>query len=318
MLLTAPAILFAPQCAAQTAWKPDKTVEFVVGSTAGGGNDRTARTMQKIWQNNRWLENTVVVNKVGGGGAIAYAYTSQHPGDGHYVAVARMALLTNHILGRSPINYTDMTPLALMGNEPTAFAVRADSPLKTVKDLVARWQADPQSVSISVGSTRGSTTHFVLALVAKAAGVDPRKLKVITFGGGADSVTNLLGGHIDMMSQSIDNAVPHYKTGTMRIIGISTATRSAGLPAVPTLKEQGYDVVLGGWTAIMGPPGLAPAQVAFWEGMLERTARDAEWRRQLDADSLEWEFMKSQPTRDYLKQEYDLARGLLVDLGMTK
>jgi len=136
-------VLLTSQCAAQPAWKPDRAVEFVVGSSAGGGNDRTARTMQKIWHDNKWLENIVVVNKVGGGGAIAYAYVNQHPGDAHYLAVVRMALLTNYILGRSPINYTDMTPLAIMGNEPTVFAVRADSPIKTVRNLVERWKADP-------------------------------------------------------------------------------------------------------------------------------------------------------------------------------
>lgn len=310
--------VYGPQCAAQSAWKPDKAVEFVVGSTAGGGNDRTARTMQKIWQDGKWLENVVIVNKVGGGGAIAYAYVNQHTGDAHYLAVVRPALLTNHILGRSTISYTDMTPLALMGGEPTAFAVRADSPIKTVRDLVERWKTDPQSVSISVGSSRGSTTHFALALVAKAAGVDPRKLKVLTFGGAAESVINLLGGHIDMMSASVDNAVPHHQSGTLRIIGISTAKRVAGLPDVPTLKEQGYDVVRGGWSAIMAPKGLGPAQIAYWEGVLERTANHPDWKRMLEKDALEWEFMKSQPARDYFKKEDELARGLLAELGMVK
>ena len=101
-------MLAAADAVAQ-AWKPDKAVEFVVGSAPGGGNDKTARTMQRIWQANRWLDNATVVNKVGGGGAIAYNYVAQHPADAHYVAVVRKALLANHILGRSPLNYTDMT-----------------------------------------------------------------------------------------------------------------------------------------------------------------------------------------------------------------
>jgi putative tricarboxylic transport membrane protein len=312
------ACVFASQCAAQAPWKPDKAVEIIVGSTPGGGNDKTARMLQRIWQDGKWLDHVVVVNKVGGGGALAYAYTNQHAPDAHYLVVARMGFLTNHILGRSAINYTDVTPLAVMGSEPTVFAVRADSPIRSVKDLVERLKTDPQSVSVSLGSTRGSTTHFVLAQVAKLAGVDPRRLKVVTFGGGAESVTNLLGGHIDMMSQSVDNAVAHHKSGAMRIIAISTAKRSAGLPDVPTLKEQGFDVVMGGWVALAGPKGLTPAQVAYWEGTLQRTASHEQWKRYLAEGSLEAEFLPSQASRDYLRREYETARGLLAELGMIK
>ena len=311
-------IAVAPYCAAQATWKPEKVAEIVVGSSPGGGNDKTARTLQRIWQDSKWLENAIVLNKTGGGGAVAYGYVSQHARDAHYLAVARMGFLTNHILGRSAISYTEMTPLALMGSEPTVFAVRADSPTRTVADLIERLRADPQSVSVSLGSTRGSTTHFALARVARAAGVDARRLKVVTFSGGAQSVTNVLGGHVDMMSASVDNAVPQHRAGKLRIIGIATEKRAPSLPDVPTLKEQGYDVVIGGWLAIIGPGGLAPSQVAYWESLLERTANDARWKRYLEEGSVEWHFLKSGATRDYLKREYDMAQSLLTELGLKK
>ena len=318
VLLAVLAIVFVSPCVAQPAWKPERTVEIVVVSAAGGGNDKTGRTMQRIWQDARWIENAVVVNKVGGGGAVAYAYANQNAGDAHRIVIARTGLLSNRILGLSPLNYTDLTPLALVSNEAMSLVVRADSPLKSVKDLVERWKADPQSVSISLGSTRGSPTHYVLALIARASGVDPRRLKVLTFGGASDSVTNLLGGHIDMASAAPGNVVQHHKAGTLRIIGIATAKRSAMLPDVPTLKEQGFDVVQGSWTAIMGPKGISAAQVAYWEDILERTANHPQWKHYLESDSVEWTFMKSQPTRDFLRQDYDAVRGLLIELGMAR
>jgi putative tricarboxylic transport membrane protein len=318
VLVAAFAIVFAAACVAQPAWKPERTVEIVVVSAPGGGNDKTGRTLQRIWQDARWTENAVVVNKVGGGGAVAYAYTNQNAGDAHRIVLARTGLLSNHILGLSPLNYSDMTPLAMMSNEAMSLVVRAGSPLRSVKDLVERWKADPQSVSISLGSTRGSPTHYVLALIARTSGVDARKLKVLTFGGAADSVTNLLGGHIDMASAAPGNVVQHHKAGTLRIIGIATARRSAMLPDVPTLKEQGFDVVQGNWTAIMGPKGISAAQVAYWEDLLERTANHPRWKRYLESDSVEWIFMKSQPTRDFLRQDYEAVRGLLTELGMAR
>lgn len=316
--LAAMAALYAPQGAAQAPWKPEKPVEIVVGSAPGGGNDTTARTLQQIWRDGKLIENAVVVNKTGGGGSLAYTYANQHPADGHYLVIVRMAMLTNHILGRSPLNFTDMTPLAVMGSEPTAFAVRAGSPIGTLAGLVERLKADPQSVSVSLGSARGSTTHFALARVAKAAGVDPKRLKTVTFGGSAQSVTNVLGGHVDVLSASADSLVQHHKSGALRIIGIATVARSAAMPEVPTMKEQGYDVVVGGWLALMGPGGLSAAQIAYWDGLLERTAGDARWRRYLEEGSVEWLFLPSRPAREYLGREYETARTLLAEIGMTR
>ena len=316
--LAASGMLFAATCAAQPGWKPERAVEIVVGSAAGGGNDRVGRTLLKIWQENKWLENAAVVNKVGGGGSLAYAYTNQNSGDGHRIAVARTGLLTNHILGLSPISYADMTPIAMIADDPMSLTVRADSPMKSVKDLVARWNTDPQSVSISLGSSRGSTTHFLVALIAKSGGVDPRRLKVLTFGGAADSLTSLLGGHIDMVSLALGNVVVHHRAGTLRIIGVASARRQASLPEVPTIREQGIDVVQGGWTLIVGARGLSPAQIAYWENLLERTVNHPAWKKSIEDDNGEWLFMKPQPTREFLKKEYDTDRALLVELGMAK
>jgi putative tricarboxylic transport membrane protein len=309
-------VLTLAAASAYAQWKPEKPVEYVVGFAPGGGNDKTARVMQKIWKESKWLENILVVNKVGGGGALSYTYTNQHPGDAHYIAVAQMGLVTNHLLGRSPMHFNDLTPLAMVGNEPVGIAVRADSPIKDAKDFMARLKADPASLSISVGSTRGATNHFAVGALAKAAGVDPKKLKILTFGGGAESVTNLLGGHIDAMSQAINNAIPYYQAGTMRIIGLSTARRSPTLPDVPTFREQGFDVVVDGWTVVVGPRGLTPVQIAYWEAILEKTVNHAEWKKYLESFSWVWEFKKSQATRDYLKKEYDDARRMLMELGM--
>jgi putative tricarboxylic transport membrane protein len=311
-------LAFAPAAAQAQVWQPSKSVEYVVGSGPGGGNDKTARTMQRIWQSGKWLENVAVVNKVGGGGALAYNYVAQHAGDAHFVAVVRKAFLANHILGRSPLNYTDMTMLALVGDEAMALAVRADSPLKSIRDLLDRLKADPQSIAAAVGSSRGGTPHFTYALAAKSAGVDPRRLKVVTFAGAAESVTNLLGGHIDLQAGSLDNVIPHVRSGAVRLLGISSAQRSATLPGAPTLREQGIDVVQGGWIAVMAPRGISDAQVAYWENLLERTVAHADWKHLLESDALEPMFVKGQAARDYLKKDYELSRALLGELGMVK
>lgn len=317
-LLAALGIAAAAPCAAQPAWKPEKPVEFVVLSAPGGGNDKTARLLQRIWRETRWLENVNVLNKPGGGGALAYTYVAQRTGDGHVIAVVRKGLLTNHILGRSTLHPGELTPLAVMANEPNALAVRGDAPFRSAKDLAERLHADPQSLTFSVGSTRGGPSHMLIVQLAKLAGADPRRTKVVTFAGSADSVTNLLGGHIEAIASSVDALVPHHKAGTMRILGIATTERAAAIPNVPTFREQGYDVVHGNWTAIMGPKGLAPAQVAYWEALLERSFNHPAWKSMLEGDALESDFRKSQATRELVARDYETERRMLSELGMVK
>ena len=308
----------APPAAAQQAWKPDKPIQFVVLSSPGGGNDKTARVMQRIWRESKWLENVNVLNRPGGGGALAYTYVSQQAGDAHTIAVVRKGLLTNHILGRSTLHYTELTPLAEVANEPNALAVRADSPLGGIRDLTDRLKTDPLSITTSVGSTRGGPSHMMLVQLAKLAGADPRKLKIVTFSGSAESVTNILGGHIEVMSSSVDAVVPHYKSGVMRILGLATKERSRTLPNVATLRDQGYDVVMGNWTAIMGPKGITPAQIAFWEDLLERTFNHPAWKSMLEAEALEADFKGAQALRELLARDYELERKMLTELGMAK
>ena len=302
---------------AQSAWKPEKTVEVVVFAAPGGGNDKSARVMHKIWQDTK-LVDAIITNKVGGGGSLAYTYVSQKTGDGHHIAIAQAGLITNHITGRSPLNYTDVTPLSFVGSEPAALAVRADSPYRTLRDFVEQMKKDPSSLAISVGSTRGAINHFTMALLAKAAGIDPKRLKILVFGGGAESVTNLLGGHIDAMVQAVNNPIPHHKAGTMRILGLSTTKRSAGLPDVPTFREQGYDVVMEGWTIFVGPKGMTPPQVAYWESVFQKTVQNDAWKKYLDFNAWEWGYKNSQDTLTYLKNDYQQSKALLTDLGLAK
>lgn len=302
---------------AHAQWKPERAVEVVVFAAPGGGNDKSARVMHKIWSENKMLE-AVVTNKVGGGGSLAYTYVGQKTGDPHFVAIAQAGLVTNHITGRSPIHYSDLTPLAFVGNEPVGLAVRTESPYRNLKEFADQLKKDPQSLAVSVGSTRGAINHFAMALLAKAAGIDPTKLKILVFGGGAESVVNLLGGHIDAMAQAINNPIPHYKAGKMRILAISTPKRSPGLPDVPTFREQGFDVVMEGWTVFMGPKGLTPAQVAYWEELFSRTVQHPEWKKYLEFNAWEWGYKNSRDTLEYLKKDYDVSKALLTELGMAK
>jgi putative tricarboxylic transport membrane protein len=298
-------------------WAPSKVVEIAVGSAAGGGNDKSARAIQKVLTQEQIAES-VVLNKVGGGGGIAYAYVSQK-GDPHFIGIAQGGLMSNHISGRSELDpLTDVTPLSYMGNEAVAIAVRADSPYKTISDLLAQLQKDPASLAISVGSDRGGTNHSGIALLAKAKGIDAKQLKIVIFGGGAESVTNLLGGHIDAMSQLQNNAIPHHQAGTMRILCLTSAERAASVPDVPTCKEEGYDVITNNWTVVLGPKDMTPEQIAGWEIILKRVNESQVWKDLMAASSASNEYKNSKETIEFFAADYQRAKELMTELGMAK
>jgi putative tricarboxylic transport membrane protein len=308
---------FAWAAQAQDTWRPDKNVEIIVPTAPGGGNDKTARTLQKVWQETGF--NTNVQNRTGGGGAVAYTYLNQKPGDAHYVAIAQAGLFTNHITGKSPIHYTDFTVLANLGTEPSAIAVRLDSPIRSGRELFERLKQDPSAYSISIGSTMGGTSHMALSRAYKAMGGDPKKLKAVAFAGTADAIPQLLGGHIDALISAINNVVPHVKAGKMRALAVTSPQRLTGdFASVPTLRELGMDVVQTGWTIVMGPKGLTPGQVRYWEDMIAKAAQTAEWKAYLAENYWTYTFQRSGETARYLGTEYETARRALVDLGMAE
>jgi putative tricarboxylic transport membrane protein len=313
-------LAFAPAPGLAQAWKPEKTVEIVVGTSPGGPQDRTARLVQKILQDQKLVPTPVtVVNKAGAGGAIGLSYVSQHSGDGHYLMLNSITLFTSHLTGRSPLAYTDFTPIAVLGVEYVGVAVRAESPLKTGRDLVERLKKDPGALSVSIGTTFGNATHVSFALAMKAAGVDVRKLKTVVFNSGGDAMTALLGGHVDAMASAPSTLVEQIKAGKVRMLAIGAPQRLGGdLSGIATWKELGIDASFELWRGFAGPKGLSRAQVQFWDDALGKLVQTEEWKTDLARDLMENVYRNSADTGRYWKVEHDEVKAVLIELGLAK
>jgi putative tricarboxylic transport membrane protein len=307
-------------CAQAQTWSPQKNIEIVVGSAAGGSNDKTGRTVEKILTEKRLLPTSLTVNnKPGGGGSIALSYIGQKTGDAHYVVVATPSLLTNHIVGQSALNYTDFTPIASLFNDYIVFAVNPDSGIKTGRDLIERLKKDPKTVSIGFATALGSHNHIGAGLLMKALGGEARALKAIAFKGSAEAITALLGGHIDLVTTAAGNVDSQVAAGKLRIIGVAASQRFPGaLAGVPTWKEQGVNVVFGGWRAIVGPRGMTAAQSAWWEGALRKVVESPEWKQDLEQNYWSNDFVTGEQFRKDLAQDYSAMKSVLVDLGLAK
>ena len=305
--------------AAAQDWKPSKTVELVVGSAPGGSPDVMARLVQTLFQSSGLVTNSAVVNKPGGANTVGWAYLNQHAGDPHYIATYSPTLLANRIMGTTELNYTDFTPLNILAREYVVFGVKADSPIGSLKELTARLKKDPTSVSFAFATARGNHNHIVLGMYLKSIGVDPKVAKAVVFPGGGPALTALLGGHIDVYVASPRSLFPLQKEGRAKVLAVSSAQREQGsLAELVTFKEQGVEAVFFTWRGFMGPKGLKPAEVAWWDGVFGKLARSDEWKQDTEKQFWNAEYLLSTDTRKHLERENDLVRAILTDLGLAK
>jgi len=309
----------APSALAQ-GWTPQGNVELIVPASAGGSLDATGRMVQKIWTDLKLVPtSSTVVNRSGGGHAVAYNFLAQHNGDPQFLSITSSTILANHINGRLKVTYTDFTPLAILLTEHIAIAVRPDSPIKTGKDFVEALKKDPSSLSIGLGSAAGGTHHIAVALPLLSGGVDLKKLKLVSFNSSGEAVTALLGGHVDVISAGTINVAPHIQSGGMRAVGTTAPQRLQGVFAnVPTWPEQGYKGVFENWRGVIGAKGTTAPQIAYWEGVLKRVVDSDEFRQQAEKNQWERTFKGSAEMRKFLAAQYTDLKEVMTSLGLVK
>jgi len=305
---------------AQGGWRPEKAVEIIVPTAPGGINDQITRLMQKVLQEEKLLTVPVVImNKAGGNQSLAVVYLTQKAPDPHYLLYATATVFTNQLAGLTPLGYTDLTPLACLVVDYSVITVAADSPVKTMRDLVERLKADPGALSFGMVS-RGGPNHLALSQAVRSAGIDPRKLKTVVFKTNAESHMAVVGGHIQAVVSSVSAALPQVQAGHTRMLAIATSQRVAGsLAAVPTMREQGIDATgISNWRAIFGAKGMTPAQASFWDNALARMAASEDWNRELDGTNMSRLFLRGKEFAKYLDEEYAATKSVMTDLGLIK
>lgn len=303
---------------AANEWRPTRGIEVIVGTPAGGPLDATARLIQRYLEPRLGSNTVIALNKPGGGHVIAMQYLNQHAGDAHYVSMALPNLLTNRITGVHPLTYTDVTPLALLTSEYIGMWVRAESPIKTGKDLIAHLRAKPESLTFAITSP-GSGNHIAAGMVLKAGGVDLKKIVFVPFKGSAETTVAVMGGHVDVLMATPGSALRHVATGRLRALAVTAPKRLSGEAAsIPTWKELGIDAVSANWRSLVGPKGLAPAQIAYWDQTLAAMVKSPEWQQALKVNQWEDEYLNSAGTLKFMQEEYKQLETLLVELGEAK
>ena len=297
------------------AWKPEKNVAIIAPVAKGGGTDTTARLVERVLREQRLVDAVMgVVNKSEGGGAETWAYLASVPGNGHYLAIITPPLL----IGANAPRPAAYTPLTLLYSEYVMIAVRADSPIKTGRDLAARLKKDASSVSLAVAPALGSHNHLAPALVARAAGGEATKMRVEIFRTGTAAADAVIAGRADLVSSSIGTLLSRVGSGQLRPLGLTAAKRLGGpLAAVPTWKEQGLDVVLPSWRGVIGPGGLSREQVAYWEAVFLKLSFDDRWLTELRKQWWESAYLNNSETLKFLQEQQALLNSALRRLDLA-
>jgi putative tricarboxylic transport membrane protein len=279
-----------------------------------------ARTLQRVMQQKKLVEAPMtVVSKVGAGGVIAWSYLNQHAGDGAYISVSPINLLVEHILGASPITYTDITPIAQLFNEYVAFVVKAESPLRSGRDVITKLKTDAGAVSFAVAASLGGSNHIATMVALKSAGVDVKKLKFVVFSSGVQSLTNVMGGHVDVAAVPVSGAAPHVSAGRVRVIAVSSPARLGGdFATVPTWTEQGVNSVFSSARGVIGPKGMSANQIGYWENVLAAVVATDDWKKEIETNYWESRFLKSADARKLLSTQYDQYKSVLIDVGLAR
>lgn len=286
-------------------WHPSGEIRLVAGTPPGGGQDRPARALLGILEQNGLIAAPLrLVNIPGKGGGNAWDHLRNHSGDAHVVAINSPTVITNKLLGVSDYDHAALTPLASLYTEYLVFAVRADSAITSPDDILRRFATDTHGLPIAYATAVGNMNHIALAEVIGHAGGDVAALNATVFDSARHACAHALDGKAEMVVVTATSTVPELTAGTLRAIAVSAPERLSGLFAgATTWRETGVDCVTGTWRGVIGPAGLDPSQIAFWDHALSAATATQAWQDELAGRHWSPTFTTSAATRAFLDEQ---------------
>lgn len=295
-------------------FKPSKQIETVVHTGPGGGSDLFARAIAELLQKEKLISQRMqVVNKPGGGPAVAMSYLAEKKGETHTIGFFTGIWVTNPLTTtEATVTVKDLTPVVRLALEPAVIAVKADSPYKNMKDFIEAAKKGPNQLRQSGGSIT-SRDNLMRMLIQKATGT---QWTFISFPSGGERLSNLLGGHVQIMVIEPQEAGEQIRAGNLRVIASLTEKRLPALPNVPTIKEQGIDVsLIPQARGVIAPPAVPREVIQYWEGVFERFEKSATWKQYLEQNQFEDGYLKGPPLNKFFDDLTVQMREVLKEAG---
>lgn len=293
------------------------SMKMLVPANPGGGWDQTGRGLAQALQQNDIVKKVQIDNKGGAAGTIGLAqFVNSAKGDPTATLIGGSVMVGGIALNKSPVNLSQVTPIARLTGEYDVLVVPANSPIKSLKDLLAQFKANPGGVSWGGGSA-GGTDHIIVAMIAQATGVDVSKINYIPFAGGGEAQAAILGGHVTVGLSGWNEFAGQIQSGKMRPLAVTSGKRLSGID-VPTLKEQGVDVELSNWRAIFAAPGITEAQKREITVAVDKAVRTKTWQDLLAKNGWSDAYLVGDSFSVYLENEIKQTEKIINNLGLIK
>ena len=235
-------------------------------------------------------------------------------GDANAVMVMGAVMLGGIITGKPPVSLSAATPLARLTSEYNVFVLPANSPFKSMKDVVEQLKKDPGSVKWGGGS-RGSTEHIAAAMIAREVGVDPAKINYVAFRGGGEATAAILGGNVTVGGSGYSEFSEYITSGKMKAIGVTSGARLKGV-AVPTLKEQGINVEIGNWRGVYGAPGITPDQRKVLIDLIVKATKSKAWIESMEKNNWTPALLTGADFEKFVDDDFASLRATMAKSGM--
>lgn len=290
-------------------------LKMMIPANPGGGWDTTGRALGKALQDAGVAASVQYENKGGAAGAIGLAqFVNASKGDPNALMVMGAVMLGGIITGKPPVNLSQATPIARLTSEYNVFVLPANSPLKTMKDVVEQMKKDPGSVKWGGGS-RGATEHIAAAMIAREVGVDASKINYVPFRGGGEATAAILGGNVTVGGSGYSEFQQYIESGKMRAIAVTSAERIKGL-AAPTLKEQGINVEIGNWRGVYAAAGITPEQRKALTDMIVKATKSKAWAEAMEKNGWTAALLTGPAFDDFVDKEFASLRAIMAKSGM--
>jgi putative tricarboxylic transport membrane protein len=316
LLLAAAGACLGLQPALAAEAYPSKTIEFVVHTTPGGGTDLFARSITDMLTKEKiFSQGFIVGTRTGGSGTVAMNYVKGKRPDPHFVlTVATGTFMSATARPDLGITLDQFTPLALFAQDPQAIAVRAESKFKTFKEIVEAGKKQPNTITAAVASATG-TGRISLYLIERETGA---KFKYVSFKSGGDAILAVLGGHVDITPENMSEMLPLVESKKMRVLAVTGERRFKQAPDVPTLKEQGYNIVAATGRGFAMPAGVPKEAAAAMEAALKRVHDSAVYKEYSEKNMFEDKWLAGPAFAKYLAQGRDDMGAFLKHIGLLK
>jgi putative tricarboxylic transport membrane protein len=292
-------------------------VLLVAPAAPGGGWDQTARALQDVMKTAGVAKTVTVENVPGAGGTVGLAqFIDKYKGNGNALLVNGLVMVGAILTNNSPVTLEQVTPIARLTGEYEVLVVPASSEVKSLDDLIAKFKADPGSVSWGGGSA-GGTDHILAGLIAQAAGIEGSKVNYIPYSGGGEALAAIMGGHVTVGISGLGEWLGQIQSGELRALAISAPQKLEGID-IPTLKEQGIDVELANWRAIVGASGIDDGQKKALLEALDTTVKSDGWKKVLTDKKWMDLYLAGDDFATFLKQENERVVATLKQIGLVK